>query len=133
MKTLPFIALMCAIMLAACVQTTDQSKRADARRLYIRSAELAKLYGDSIQAAKDSATVNRLDSTYLAELTKLNLSVPPETDIWLTEGENDTLFMLTETYVEIRARRLGKALPTARPDSFASDSTQAATTVPTAG
>ncbi len=117
MKTFPAILVALLIMLAACTQTSNESRNSEARRLFFQSVKLVKQYSDSIKAANDSATIHRLDSTYLARLTELNLSLPPELDIQLTEGENDTLFKLTKTYVELRSRRLRKATPPALSDS----------------
>lgn len=102
---------------------TDQS-RVNARGLYTESLKTITLYSDSMLHAKDSATVERLNEGLDEALTRLNSGYPPETDFSITEGENDTLSVVTRHFIEIRDSLLtGFAGVSANPaDSVPADS-----------
>lgn len=95
-------AVMALLLFASCRNNEERKDRREARHLFISTFNLTAAYCDSMKCAADSAAVIRLDNDYQEKLTKLNLSVSPETDALLTEGENDTLYMLSRKYVMLR-------------------------------
>lgn len=93
---------------AGCSQAEHDNSRREAHKLYIKQVKLIGSYIDSLRHAPDSATVYRLDSRFQEQLTRLNMNAEAELDTKLTEGENDTLFLLTERYIKLRNRKVGK-------------------------
>ena len=66
----------------------------ESERLFRDSTSLASTYADSITAAADSAEAQEIYRRFGAKMDSLNFSVPADTDLLLTEGENDTLVNL---------------------------------------
>ena len=110
-------------LLGGCSKKQTEGKRVDAVRLFSESARLIRLYIDSLSSATDSATLLDLDARFSNRLTDLNFQFPSETDLDISEGENDTLTNLTIKYVALRDSLLyGFAHPQAKPDSITTDS-----------
>lgn len=63
------------------------------RILYEGTIKLADIYTDSLRLAPDSAATEDAFRHFMAQLDTLNFRLPPETDLQLHEGENDTIFM----------------------------------------
>ena len=91
-----------AIAVSGCRNQGDNGQGEQARALYERSARIIVKYTDSLAQAHDSATILRMDKNYDEELTKLNYDYPSDTDLAISEGENDTLANLTLKYVSLR-------------------------------
>lgn len=91
-----------AIAVAGCRNQGDNVQGEQARALYERSVRIIVKYTDSLAQAHDSATILRMDKNYDEELTKLNYDYPSDTDLAISEGENDTLANLTLKYVSLR-------------------------------
>lgn len=116
-------ALTLAMTAGGCRQKSGDRKRPDAKLLYKESVELGKRYIDSINAAPDSATVERLRDAYDEEATKINYSYPPDTYLSISESENEVLARITSNLlatIHNRQRALG-ARPQAA-DSISADS-----------
>ena len=82
-----------AIAAAGCRNQGDHGQGEQARALYERSARIIVKYTDSLAQAHDSATILRMDKNY---------DYPSDTDLAISEGENDTLANLTLKYVSLR-------------------------------
>lgn len=95
-------AIIAGIAISSCSENNEDSQREAARNLYEKSVKLGRLYCDSMSHAKDSAEVVRLDAAYEAALTKLNFDFPAETDLGISEGENDTLHIYSARYIHLR-------------------------------
>lgn len=108
----------------SCRNNSDNGQGDKARSLYEHSVRLIMKYTDSLDMAKDSASILRIDKNYDEALTKLNYDYPADTDLLISEGENDTLTNLTLKYVSLRDSLLYRlAHPLVlRPDSLATDS-----------
>ncbi len=76
--------------------------------LYQDVKHLTLMYTDSMKGASDTLAILRLDSSFQAKLTEINMAVSPETDAELTEGQNDTLFRLLQNYLIIKSNRCKK-------------------------
>lgn len=81
-------------MLAGCGKSGDgdQMPPDDAYVLYHQTNKLLRQYYDSISQAPDSATAIGAFEHLNSELDSLNFSVEADTDLKLTEGENDTTY-----------------------------------------
>lgn len=101
-KGISIAAATALLLFASCSNNEERKDRREARHLFVSTFNLTAAYCDSMKLATDSAAVIRLDNDYQEKLTRLNLSVSPETDALLTEGENDTLYMLSRKYVMLR-------------------------------
>lgn len=103
MRKLPYIGIMLLMVTAVgCGRQTDDSARIHARDLYLKSSRLLRAYCDSMAASRDSVSLLNLESRLKESLTRLNFEYPTETDLQISEGENDTLANLTSRYVSLR-------------------------------
>lgn len=82
------------LAMVACRSKPVVDTRDESERLFRASMTLASAYTDSITAATDSAGAQELYRRFSAKMDSLNFSVPADTDLLLTEGENDTLVNL---------------------------------------
>lgn len=120
-------SMILSVMLLSpsCVKKQQFTLRDHAISLYNESRRLIKIYIDSMSHAGDSAKVEAIGARFEDKLAKLNFKYPANTDLDISEDENDTLIMLTTEYVVTRDSMLYRfAHPLLlRPDSLAADST----------
>lgn len=124
MKKLAYLCIAVMMILAAggCGRRADNTARKNARDLYLKSSKLLRAYADSMEAAKDSATLLALEARLNDSMTRLNFEYPTETDLEISEGENDTLVNLTSRCVLLRDSMLYVyAHPAMETDSLAAD------------
>lgn len=79
-------------LLGACSQAEEEDRHDDTDRLFHGINSLAVEYAAKIRQAPDSASATGAFEEFQAELDSLNFSVEADTDLLLTEGENDTIF-----------------------------------------
>lgn len=98
------VAVSAVIMtgVGACGISSEDTPAKLARELYEKTLKLNATYTDSMRVAKDSATVLRLSKDYETALTNLNFEYPADTDLEMSEGENDTLVNINLRYVALR-------------------------------
>lgn len=102
------ISIISIYILTGCNHNTKNHNRDEARQLYRQTVHEIRIYTDSMKNAHDSVEVIRLDDEFRERLTKINMESSPETDALLSEGENDTLFILTSNYLAVKKNRLKK-------------------------
>lgn len=68
----------------------------DATILYNKTLQLISQYSDSLSNAPDSMVIMEVMTHFNEKLDSLNFSVPPDTDLKISEGENDTLYLSIE-------------------------------------
>ena len=96
--------------------------RAEAHELFEAVTSLTKSYTARVAAAPDSASWAMLCEEYEDSLDKVNFSFPPDTDLMLTEGQNDTITSLMGAYIKARDERIHVLLyPVEPPDSIPTD------------
>lgn len=114
-----------AVVAAACVcgagcrRENSEKDRTQADEMFLRICELTKEYTSKLEEAPDSADWADTCSEFEEKLDKISFSYPPDTDILLTEGQNDTIYALMQEYVKARTRRIrGILYPMAQTDSI---------------
>lgn len=85
--SLGLLSLLCSCSGGARPETVD-----DTDSLYRGSMALLDLYTDSIGHAPDSASAAGAFGRFQEKFDSLNFAVAPNTDLQLTEEENDTLY-----------------------------------------
>lgn len=98
-------ALGC-LFVAGCRQETASEDRSNAEEMYRRICELTKEYTVRLEYAPDSADWAQLCSEFEEKLDKVSFSYPPDTDLLLTEGQNDTIHALMQEFVKARGERI---------------------------
>lgn len=78
----------------------------EARILFSKSADLIKEYQQKLLQAKDSASLDSLSEQFEKKIIDINFSVSPETDLKLTEQENDSLYNLLSVIQNIKSNKL---------------------------
>ncbi len=101
------VILTAAIMLAAgCAKPSQGSDNRLRDDLYRQVCTLTKAYTDSMHSATDSSAVWGLMERYVLRLSDVNMKFPPATDMKLDEGQNDTIYMLTQGLLAARNKAL---------------------------
>lgn len=101
------LALCCFI---ACGPEKKVKDRTAAHSMFAKIVSLTKSYTSRLENAKDSAEWARLSSEYEDSLVKINFSYPPDTDLLLSEGQNDTIANLVQKYTAVRDARIDAIL-----------------------
>lgn len=101
MKNLVIIFLA-ALSLSACGSRDSDSREGEADILFEHLKTLTRAYCDSMKLARDSARANALFERYEAAFEKCSFQVSPDTDLFLNEGQNDTIRFLQRRLLEIR-------------------------------
>lgn len=98
------VALFCIVTSCQEKQPTPQEQAVPG--LFQGTVKLLTGYSDSLTKATDSATVYHLMSQLLDKMTRLNFEQPANTDLELSEDENDTIYKLTARMIKLRDDRL---------------------------
>ena len=104
------LSLVGLFAFSACKERRADPLEGEARKLFARSSAMIRAYTDSMAAVRDSASWARLDHDFDRRLARLNFEFPADTDLRMTEGENDTLSSLTHRYVEVRTEAIERIL-----------------------
>lgn len=117
------LAAVMSLAAVGCGNGKRVKDRTDAHELFDAVTTLTKSYIAKIAAASDSAVWATLCEEYEDSLDKVNFRFPPDTDLMLTEGQNDTITTLIATYVRVRDERIHSLLHPVEPsDSIPTDS-----------
>ena len=101
------ISLINVMVLASCVNNDEGNKNLLLpRQLFSQSAEILNDEIKNIFNMRDSLEVDSLHEALEKKLVDLNFSYPPETDLLLTEQENDSLFKLLSLFRNIKEEKL---------------------------
>lgn len=99
------IALIC-IGLAGCKTENKVKDRSDADKMFARICKLAQEYTEKLSGATDSVTWAQVYDEFEDKLEKISFSYPPDTDLLLTEGQNDTIQNLLEEIVKVKKEKI---------------------------
>ena len=108
MKKILIIAMMAAgcIYLSGCRQEKKDMDRSKASEMFERICKLTRDYTGKVEQAQDSAAWAAACIDFEEKLDKISFSYPPDTDLLLTEGQNDTIHSLMQEYVKSRDVRI---------------------------
>lgn len=136
MKSKVLTAILVAVCLlgAGCRRESEDRDRTQAEEMYARICELTKEYTAKLQTAPDTTDWVATCNEYEEKLDKISFSYPPDTDILLTEGQNDTIYILMQEFAKERGRRIhGFRYEELETDSVAAADSIATKTVSTGG
>lgn len=91
---------------AGCTQEKNKTDRSQADDMFSRICKLTEEYTDKLEEAPDSADWAAVCTEFEEKLDKISFSYPPDTDLLLTEGQNDTIHFLLQEYVKARSERI---------------------------
>ena len=91
-----FLTISFSLILISCKKTGKIDEGEEARELFKESSSLLIKVIDQIKLANDSLTIDSLQNFFEKKLVEINFSFPPQTDLKLTEEENDSIFKLMQ-------------------------------------
>ena len=106
LKTITGLVACIMTLSAGCTPKPDMSGRENARLLYDASVKLIHVYLDSIANTPDSAAVATINNNFVEAVAKLNFKYPANTDLHMTEMENEILAKMTARFAGLSAKRL---------------------------
>lgn len=127
---LSVVALASITGYVSCRNGKDDNGHAMARQLFMKSVSLIRTYTDSIGNVSDSASFQRMTRGFEDNIVKVNFQFPPDTDLRMTQEENDSLINMLDSLVAVihrKEKELGKALAV---DSIRTDSVKTYIAVP---
>ena len=121
MKNTIFIAVIsiASLCIVGCSKEKKYVDRSDAKKMFERICKLTSDYTEILANSADSSGWAKAASEYEEKLDKINFSFPPDTDLLLTEGQNDTIHSLMLAYIKARDERIHEILyPVVEVDSL---------------
>lgn len=101
----PFICLV-AFGISSCEKKAHQFVNQSSVQLFNESASLINEYITKIQVSKDTAELDSLLDLFDKKLIDINFSYPPDTDLKMSEQDNDSLYRLLKELRQQRDRKL---------------------------
>lgn len=105
MRLPKYLLLSLPLIAASCSGGGDDGSHDAASRLFAKSEHLLRTYIDSIENARDSATLQSVVHNFDGRITAVNYEFPPDTDLKMTEEENDSLIKLYQRMERVRQHR----------------------------
>ena len=118
MRNLNAFIFVTLLIFSSCKEKEDTNHSDEARELFSLSAELIQSISREIAVASDSSSVDSLSKVFEKKITDINFMVPPQTDLKLTEQENDSLFKLMKLMKTISQEKLSSLAVIESPDSI---------------
>lgn len=112
MRKIVIATILAAVWLGAisCSKETKSKDRSNAKEMYEQICKLTKDYTEKVADSPDSASWAATCAEFEDKLDKVNFNYPPDTDLLLTEGQNDTIYSLMMAYLEARDGRIHRIL-----------------------
>lgn len=117
MKLFLISALLFLSLFSSCKKRDQSNNIEEARELFNNSVELIHETIEKINLSQDSLMVDSLQKDFEKRIVEINFSFPPETDLKLTEEENDSLFSLMKEMRQLTDKKL-EDLSISIPDSI---------------
>lgn len=80
----------------SCSSGEKEDLHPEARELFKSTEILIRETINKVSQAKDSITLDSLIDNFDKRMTDVNFSFPPQTDLYLTEQENDSIIKLLQ-------------------------------------
>ncbi|MDE6019132.1 MAG: hypothetical protein K2G85_10005 [Muribaculaceae bacterium] len=100
------ICIIFAMVIAGCASEKKKKDRREADDMFRKISAFVSEYIEKVGASPDSASWATACSDFEEGLDKITFSYSPDTDILLTEGQNDTINALIEEYIKARDSRI---------------------------
>ncbi len=111
------------LIASACTAEKKNKDRSAGDDLFKRTVALADRFALRMENCPDSVSIETLYSELQDSCEKLNFSYPPDTELLLTEGQNDTVHQSLLRLIEVRDEKLNTLLRRSMPaDTIPSDS-----------
>ncbi|MDE6480368.1 MAG: hypothetical protein K2L45_08855 [Muribaculaceae bacterium] len=124
------LAFLC-FCVCACKEEKKSKDRTDADDMFARICKLTKEYTEKLEDIPDSSLWDATCAEFEERLEKISFSYPPDTDLLLTEGQNDTIHTLLVEYAKMRDDRIHEILhPHVEVDSVTGADSNVVVTVP---
>ena len=112
-------AVSFVLFLSGACGRNDKNKNFDvAHQLFEKCTRITEAYIDSISNAPDSAVVHRMSDHFDEHMATVNYQFPANTDLLLSEEENDSLIRMHKRLTRVRMNKL-EALGKSESDSVA--------------
>lgn len=129
MKILLRTSLMACVclttyILLSCSSSEQRQKQIDndhsqARNLYMELRNMTNRYIDSLKNLSDTVDINDFENRYEKSIHDIYYRYPGDLDVEMTQGEQDTLWILTDRFIRLKMRKFGRTLHS--PDSLMAD------------
>ncbi len=96
--------------MSGCDQEKKSKDRSEAQEMYEKICKLTQDYTNRLLDSPDSSSWAAACTEYEDRLEKISFSYPPDTDLLLTEGQNDTIHSLMLAYIQVRDERIQRIL-----------------------
>lgn len=111
------------ISISGCKQENHDKDRSAADEMFRRITRLTSNYTSKLAEISDSAEWAKLCNEFEDSLDRINFSYPPDTDLLLTEGQNDTIHTMLQLFIKDRDNKIQEILhPVVLVDSIGMDS-----------
>lgn len=118
MKVKTCLLLLSLPLLFSCKKAAEEGEKVDeARILFTQSASLILDFTQQFKNATDSAQMDSLSDLFDKRMVDLNFKFPPNTDLKLTEQENDSLFNLLQDLKSVKDNKW-KKINVVEPDTI---------------
>lgn len=106
MKKNIILSYIFLLLLSGGCKKSGESGSADPSNLLFNKSEaLIRLYIDSVKNATDSLKLYEIISHFDNKMTNLNYEFPPDTDLMMSEEENDSLIKLYKKWEKVKAKQ----------------------------
>lgn len=99
------LSFLC-VCVCGCKEEKKSKDRSDADDLFTRICKLTKEYTEKLNDVPDSSSWVATCTEFEDRLDKISFSYPPDTDLLLTEGQNDTIHALLVEYTKVRDKKI---------------------------
>lgn len=106
------------IIFASCSSHDNKQDFDVAHQLFEKTIRMTEGYIDSISNAPDSAALQKLAEHFDDRIATLNYQFPPDTDLLMSEDENDSIIRMHKRLTNIERKRL-KAFSATNTDTIA--------------
>ena len=106
MRSLKILFLLSLVIFLSCKKKLETNGNEEARKLYEKSIELIQDYTNRLENLNDLASIDSISNLFEKKLVDLNFKFPPNTDLRLSEQENDSLYCLLHNYRNLKEKKI---------------------------